>query len=99
MAMGKESGDKTFRLMAVAMMAVTGMAAMLHAVHTVYKDMCGSRNGRDHGHPLPATPTHHGTPAEPPPEPESTGAEGKWERRHPRREHGHAAAHAHARRR
>jgi hypothetical protein len=98
MAMGKESGDKTFRLMAVAMMAVTGMAAMLHAVHAVYKDMCGSRNGRDHGHPPPAAPTHPGAPDEPP-EQESAEAEGKWERRHTRREHGHAAAHAQARRR
>jgi hypothetical protein len=38
-AMSKETGDKNFRLMAMAMMAVTGIATVLHVGHLLWRDM------------------------------------------------------------
>jgi hypothetical protein len=46
-AMSKETGDKNFRLMAIAMMVVTGLATVLHVGHMLWRDMNCYRD-RDH---------------------------------------------------
>lgn len=46
-AMSKETGDKTFQIMAMVMMAAGGLATLLHAGHVIYRDMMAGR-GRDH---------------------------------------------------
>lgn len=53
MAMSRESGDRTFRVMALIMMAGTGIAALLHAMHLIYRDMCPKREAREYGNPPP----------------------------------------------
>jgi hypothetical protein len=61
MAMGKESGDRTFKIMAIAMMAVTGLATLFHAVHTLWRDVRDERrNSRENGRspPPPTLPSH-----------------------------------------
>jgi hypothetical protein len=42
------SGDRTFRLMAIAMMVVTAVATGVHALHSVYRDIRGRREARDY---------------------------------------------------
>ncbi len=64
-AMSKETGDKTFQVMAMVMMAAGGLATLLHAGHVIFRDMTAGRGRnarRDDGPPeRPASP--------PPPEP------------------------------
>jgi hypothetical protein len=38
-AMSKETGERSFQWMALAMMVVTGLATMLHAGHVLWRDM------------------------------------------------------------
>jgi hypothetical protein len=49
MQMGKESGDRTFRLVALVMMAATGLGVLLQAGHMVWRDCFGSRRERECG--------------------------------------------------
>ena len=42
-AMSKQTGDKTFHIMAMVMMAAGGLATLLHAGHVIYRDMTASR--------------------------------------------------------
>jgi hypothetical protein len=49
--MGKETGDRHFKFIALIMMAATGLATLLHAGHVVWRDMREDRkasrgNGR-----------------------------------------------------
>jgi hypothetical protein len=46
-AMSKETGDRSFQVMALVMMVVTGLATMLHAGHVLWRDMKPKR-GREH---------------------------------------------------
>jgi hypothetical protein len=46
-AMSKETGDRSFQVMALAMMVVTGLVTMLHAGHVLWRDMKPKR-GREH---------------------------------------------------
>ena len=43
LAMSKESGDKTFKIVAMVMMAASGLATLLHAGHVIFRDMKGKR--------------------------------------------------------
>jgi hypothetical protein len=65
MKMGKESGDRYFKFIALAMMAATGLATLLHGVHVVWRDMREDRrNARDdRRHPprVDAPHAEHGT--------------------------------------
>ena len=54
-AMSKQTGDKTFQIMAMVMMAAGGLATLLHAGHVIYRDMTAGRRrdqGRDDGPPV-----------------------------------------------
>jgi hypothetical protein len=42
------SGDRAFRLMAIAMMVVTAVATGAHALHSVYRDIRGRREAREY---------------------------------------------------
>ena len=46
-AMSKETGDRTFKVMAMVMMAAGGLATLLHAGHVLFRDMTAGR-GRLH---------------------------------------------------
>ena len=99
MAMSRESGDRTFKIMALIMMGGTGIAALLHAMHLVYRDMCPKREAREYGNtpPPPAGPGYgNGTRAEPSPQ-EKNGEEGRWTRTCGRRGYGHDTDHEYAR--
>ena len=49
--MDKETGgDRTFRMVAIGMMAVTALATAAHAFHGLWRDMRGRREGREYGH-------------------------------------------------
>ena len=53
--MGKESGDRNFKLIALAVMAATGIATLLHAAHVVWRDLRDERRqGRRYDRPLPS---------------------------------------------
>jgi hypothetical protein len=45
MQMSKESGDRTFKIVALVMMAATGLTALLQAGHMLWRDL---RNERRH---------------------------------------------------
>ena len=49
MTMGKESGEKTFKLLALVMMASAGLTTLLHAAHMVWRDMADTRRDREYG--------------------------------------------------
>jgi hypothetical protein len=52
MKMGKESGDRNFKLIALAVMAATGIATLLHAAHVVWRDLREERRqGRRYDRP------------------------------------------------
>jgi len=98
MTMGKESGDKTFKLLALVMIASAGMATLFHAVHMVWRDMRGggerSRgNGRtSHAQAMPQY-ADSGSGEMQPPEAE-TGAERNWVRTAGRSERASEGGHA-----
>src|SRR5271157_3759521 len=62
MTMGKESGDRTFKLLALVMMASAGVATLLNAAHIIWRDTFGSRRCREQGRrdawPPPDSPEH-----------------------------------------
>lgn len=66
LAMAEQTGDKTFQRMALAMMALTGIGTLLHAVHNLYRDI---HPKRDTAKPPPAAP--HG---DPPPQQDFAGS-------------------------
>ena len=83
MQMGKESGDKTFRLVALVMMAATGLGVLLQAGHTIWRDMCGSRRDREYGRretrPQPDLSEHDAPASEDmASRHEAPGTEGRW---------------------
>lgn len=49
-AMSKETGDKNFRLLAMVMMGVSGVAAIMHAGHVIWRDLKPARD-KDHATP------------------------------------------------
>jgi len=62
--MGKESGDRNFKLIALAVMAATGIATLLHAAHVVWRDLReertqGRRNDRRPPFPDKAPPVEY----------------------------------------
>jgi hypothetical protein len=48
--MDKDTGDKTFRIIAIGMMVVTAVATAAHALHGLWRDMRDSRERREYGH-------------------------------------------------
>lgn len=46
MQMGKESGDRNFRWVALVMMAATGLGVLLQAGHTIWRDLREERRYR-----------------------------------------------------
>src|SRR5947209_12402497 len=44
--MGKETGDRTFKIMGMIMLAATGIGTLLHAAHMLWRDW---RDERRHG--------------------------------------------------
>jgi hypothetical protein len=48
--MDRETGDKTFRLMAIGMMVITAVATGVHALHSLWRDVRGRREGHEYGH-------------------------------------------------
>jgi phytoene/squalene synthetase len=46
MQMSKESGDRTFRIVALVMMAATGVATLLQAGHILWRDLRDERGHR-----------------------------------------------------
>ena len=46
--MGKDSGDRTFKLLALVIMASAGVATLLNAAHIIWRDTFGSRRDREH---------------------------------------------------
>ena len=78
LAMSKQTGEKTFQIMAMVMMGVSGLATLWHAGHVIYRDMNAGR-GRDHrrddGPPVrPASPSKE----EPPEHEAGTDHQGSW---------------------
>jgi hypothetical protein len=47
--MDRQTGDKTFRLLAIGMMCVTALATGVHALHGLCRDVRGRREARDYG--------------------------------------------------
>ncbi len=77
-AMSKETGDKTFQIMAMVMMAAGGLATLLHAGHVIYRDMTAKRGRnyeRDDG---PAERTPRLPREEPPEHAAGNDHEGSW---------------------
>ena len=102
MHMGKESGDRTFKLVALVMMASAGMATLLHAAHMVWRDLrddVGHKRGSDHPLRAAAAPRHDADSFEQITSDRADGSERKWTQRAeqtgrpPRSEHAHAEHH------
>src|ERR1700735_1495257 len=89
------AGDRTFRLMAIAMMVVTAVATGVPALHSVYRDIRGRQEAREYDqarrrpYPSPEEPAYGYTEREWTPsrrdEPER---ERSWSRREERRGRG-----------
>jgi hypothetical protein len=47
--MDRQTGDKTFRLLAIGMMCVTALATGVHALHGLWRDVRGRREAREYG--------------------------------------------------
>ena len=45
---GEGLGDRTFKLLALVMMASAGVATLLNAAHIIWRDTFGSRRDREH---------------------------------------------------
>lgn len=45
-AMSKETGDRTFKVMALVLMAASGLATLLHAGHAIFRDLTAGRGRR-----------------------------------------------------
>ncbi len=85
MTMGKESGEKTFKLLALVMMASAGLTTLLHAAHMVWRDMVDTRRDREYGRrdgrpqPPPDLPEYESPTREVIPfRHEPTGTERRW---------------------
>ena len=84
MTMGKESGEKTFKLLALVMMASAGLTTLLHAAHMVWRDMVDTRRDREYGRrggrpQQPDFPEYEApTREEMPPRYEAPGTERRW---------------------
>ena len=46
-AMSKQTGEKTFQIMAMVMMGVSGLATLWHAGHVIYRDMTSGRRNQE----------------------------------------------------
>lgn len=46
-AMSKQTGEKTFQIMAMVMMGVSGLATLWHAGHVIYRDMTSGRRTQE----------------------------------------------------
>jgi hypothetical protein len=73
-AMSKQTGDKTFQIMAMVMMAAGGLATLLHAGHVIYRDMTAGRRRDDGPTVRPARPSRE----EPPEHAAATDHQGSW---------------------
>ena len=49
-AMSKETGDRTFKVMALVLMAASGLATLLHAGHAIFRDLTAGRGRHVHEH-------------------------------------------------
>ena len=47
--MDRQTGDKTFRVLAIGMMCVTALATGVHALHGLWRDVRGRREAHDYG--------------------------------------------------
>jgi hypothetical protein len=90
--MDKDTGDKTFRIMAIGMMFVTALATATHALSSIYRDMRGRREGREYGHgdrrsdrPREAPEYNYSARGEAAGQHEESGQERSWSRREERR--------------
>ena len=84
--MSEKSGDRTLKIFGLAMLAVTGLATLLHSVHAIYRDLVGAKSKGDHGRgdrPQPQdTPRHAGTTTEEnQPQGKDNGSERSWVRK------------------
>jgi hypothetical protein len=60
--MAKDTGDKTFKLFAIISMGVSGIIALLHSVHMIYRDLRPKRekeNDRPEGSYQPSRPADY----------------------------------------
>jgi hypothetical protein len=60
LALSEKSGDRTLKLLGLAMLIVTGAATALHAGHALYRDLLGGkgRGQRARGEGPPPEPAH-----------------------------------------
>ena len=47
LAMSKQTGEKTFQIMAMVMMGVSGLETLWHAGHVIYRDMTAGRRSQE----------------------------------------------------
>jgi hypothetical protein len=82
MQMGKESGDKNFRLVALVMMAATGLGVLLQAGHALWRDLREERRcrrGNARSNPAEDLPEHVASiRADMPSRQEETAPERRW---------------------
>ena len=77
LAMSKETGEKTFQIMAMVMMGVSGLATLWHAGHVIYRDMTAGRRSHERDAGPPDRPA--GPPREEPSEHAAgSGHTGSW---------------------
>jgi hypothetical protein len=86
LAMSEKSGDRSMKIMGMVLLAMTGLATMLHAGHAIYRDLfAGSGNKvQKGGEPAPSKAAHQflGRSAEEGAgERSAAGTEGSWVRK------------------
>ena len=90
--MDKDTGERTFRIMAMIMMGVTALGTALHAGHTFWRDCFGGRERREHrrgegrSYGPPEEPEYnHSARDETPSQRDEPDRERSWSRREERR--------------
>ncbi len=86
LAMSEKSGDRSMKIMGMILLAMTGLATMLHAGHAIYRDLFAARGkkvqkGDDSPPPNAAHPFFGRTAEEGAGESGAPGTEGSWVRR------------------
>jgi hypothetical protein len=84
LAISEKSGDRSIKILGLAMLAMTGLATMLHAGHAIYRDLFAGKGKKDQGRgdppPSKAPPENTGSAADHTPH-QGTDAERSWVRK------------------
>jgi hypothetical protein len=84
LAISEKSGDRSIKILGLMMLAMTGLATMMHAGHAIYRDLFAAKGKGDHGRGDPSppkAPSQSTAIEETPSRRQDTAAEASWVRK------------------